>query len=63
MTLGEYDRQQKKEIIESTFSKVKDVIDHNLDINNHEIQLGLERLEEAEFWLERGIYNEENRIN
>lgn len=56
MTLGEYESNQKLELIESTFNKVKDVLKfNNFDLENENIKKGLQKLEEAKFWIEKGI--------
>ena len=56
MTLGEYESKQKLELIESTFSKVNDVLKYNnFNLEDDNIKKGLQKLEEAKFWILKGI--------
>lgn len=52
------EQQNRMDIVRSSFSKMYDVIDINCK-NNRETLLGIERLEEAQYWLIKGISREE----
>ncbi len=52
------EQQNRIEVVRSSFSKMYDVIDINCK-NNRETLLGIERLEEAQYWLIKGISREE----
>ena len=51
------ERQNRIDVVRSSFSKMYDVIDINCK-QNRETLLGLERLEEAQYWLIKGISRE-----
>jgi len=52
------EQQNRMDVVRSSFSKMYDVIDINCK-NNRETLLGIERLEEAQYWLIKGISREE----
>ena len=52
------DQQNRIEVIRSSFSKMYDVIDINCK-QNRETLLGIERLEEAQYWLIKGVSRED----
>ncbi len=52
------DQENRIELIRNSFSNMYDVIDINYK-QNREILLGIERLEEAQYWLIKGISREE----
>ena len=52
------EQQDRIELIRSTFSKVYDVIDINCK-NSRETSLAITKLEEAQFWVIKGITREE----
>ena len=52
------EQENRIDVIRSSFSKMYDVIDVNCK-NNRETLLGIERLEEAQYWLIKGISREE----
>lgn len=52
------EQQNRIDVVRSSFSKMYDVIDINCK-NNRETLLGIERLEEAQYWLIKGISREE----
>ncbi len=52
------ERQNRIDVVRSSFSKMYDVIDINCK-QNRETLLGIERLEEAQYWLIKGISREE----
>lgn len=51
------ERQNRIDVVRSSFSKMYDVIDINCK-QNRETLLGIERLEEAQYWLIKGISRE-----
>lgn len=51
------EQQERIELIRSTFSKVYDVIDINCK-NSRETSLAITKLEEAQFWVIKGITRE-----
>lgn len=51
------EQQNRMDVVRSSFSKMYDVIDINCK-NNRETLLGIERLEEAQYWLIKGITRE-----
>lgn len=52
------DQENRIELIRNSFSNMYDVIDINCK-QNRETLLGIERLEEAQYWLIKGISREE----
>lgn len=51
------EKQNRIDVVRSSFSKMYDVIDINCK-QNRETLLGIERLEEAQYWLIKGISRE-----
>ena len=51
------EQQNRIDVVRSSFSKLYDVIDINCK-QNRETLLGIERLEEAQYWLIKGISRE-----
>lgn len=51
------EQQNRIDVVRSSFSKMYDVIDINCK-QNRETLLGIERLEEAQYWLIKGISRE-----
>jgi len=54
------EKQDRIELIRSSFSNMYDVIDINCNNLSRETELALERLEEAQFWVIKGITREGN---
>ena len=53
-------KQDKIDLIRNSFSNMYDVIDINCNNSPaREIELGLQKLEEAQFWIIKGITREE----
>lgn len=51
------EKQNRIDVVRSSFSNMYDVIDINCK-QNRETLLGIERLEEAQYWLIKGISRE-----
>ena len=53
-------KQDKIDLIRNSFSNMYDVIDINCNNSPaREIELGIQKLEEAQFWIIKGITREE----
>lgn len=53
-------KQDKIDLIRNSFSNMYDVIDMNCNNSPaREIELGIQKLEEAQFWIIKGITREE----
>jgi len=54
------EKEDKIDLIRNSFSNMYDVIDINCNNSPvREIELGLQKLEEAQFWIIKGITREE----
>ena len=54
------EKQSRIDLIRSSFSNMYDVIDINCNNSPaREIELGMQKLEEAQFWIIKGITREE----
>lgn len=55
------EKENKIELIRNSFSNMYDVIDINCNNSSaREIELGIQKLEEAQFWIIKGITREKD---